>query len=59
VSIAAEVSRLVSSSVERRRLNGANLLHQIIDRRKFLAFERFIINPRAPWQTPYSSSRSI
>jgi hypothetical protein len=39
VSIAAVVPRLVSSSVERRRLNGANLLHQIINRRKFLAFD--------------------
>jgi hypothetical protein len=37
VSIAVEVSQLVSSSVERRRLNRANLLHQIIDRRKLLA----------------------
>src|SRR6266403_1354431 len=42
VSIAAVDSRLVSSSVERRRLNGASLLHQITDRRKLLAFDHFI-----------------
>jgi predicted N-acetyltransferase YhbS len=42
VSIAADISRLVSSSVERCRLNGGNLLHQIIDRRKFIAFGPFI-----------------
>ena len=42
VSIAAVDSRLVSSSVERRRLNGASLLHQIIGRRKLLAFDHFI-----------------
>jgi len=34
VSIAAIDSRLVSSSVERRRLNGAELLYQITDRCK-------------------------
>jgi len=42
VSIAAVDSRLVSSSVERRRLNGAGPLHQIIDGRKLLAFDHFI-----------------
>jgi len=42
VSIAAVDSRLVSSSVERRRLNGARLLPQIIDPRKLLAFDHII-----------------
>jgi hypothetical protein len=45
VSIAAVDSRLVSSSVERRRLNGASFLHLIIDWRK-LAFDHFIQSSR-------------
>jgi len=43
VSIAAVDSRLVSSSVERRRLNRVNLLPQIIDGRKLLALDHSLI----------------
>jgi hypothetical protein len=46
VSIAALDSRLVSSSVERRWLNGASFLHLIIDRGKLLAFDRFVQSGR-------------
>jgi hypothetical protein len=50
VSIAVEVSRLVSSSVERRWLKGTNLLHRIIDRRKLLACDHFIQSSIMQWR---------
>jgi hypothetical protein len=42
VSIATEISRLVSSSVEHWRLKWAMLLHPIIDRRKLPALDHLI-----------------
>jgi hypothetical protein len=47
VSIATEISRLVSSSVERWRLKWAMLLHPIVERRKLSAFDHVMSDPGA------------